>query len=117
MITLTPEGDIVRLIDDDNMDMLVARRLEVFFDPNEDGSPSLNGKMLWHTEWWVFSAGRMLRSKSIGPRIERTIEQVALGAFGGLPGLDVIAAVKAAYATHAQEDFAPVVEPEPEYPA
>ena len=47
--------------------------------------------------------GNVLRGTSLGPRIERTIGQVAAGEFGGLPGMEVIAAVKAAHVAHASE--------------
>lgn len=101
---VTEGGDVERVYDAQNRDVLVGRRLEVFFEPSSDGSPSLNGKLIWHTEWehWM---GDVLRGTSLGPRIERTIEQVAAGAFGGVPGMDVIAMVKAAYVTHASEAF------------
>jgi hypothetical protein len=110
MMQVNDSGDILRVYDEINRDVLVSRRLEVFFEPNADGSPSVNGKLIWHTEW-EHRTGDVLRGKSIGPRIERTIEQVAAGEFGGLPGLEVIAAVKAAYIAHACEDFG--IEPEP----
>ena len=95
-------GDIELVYDEQNRDVLIGRRLEVFFEPSADGSPSLEGKLIWHTEWqhWM---GDVLRGTSLGPRIERTLEQVAAGEFGGLPGMDVIAAVKAAYVAHASE--------------
>ncbi len=95
-------GDIERVYDEQNRDVLIGRRLEVFFEPSADGNPSLDGKLIWHTEWqhWM---GDVLRGTSLGPRIERTLEQVAAGEFGGLPGMDVIAAVKAAYVAHASE--------------
>lgn len=81
---------------------MIGRRLEVLFEPNSDGAPSLKGKLIWHTEWqhWM---GDVLRGTSLGPRVERTLEQVAAGEFGGLPGMDVIAVVKAAYVAHASE--------------
>lgn len=90
------------MYDAQNRDVLIGRRLEVLFEPRADGSPSLDGKLIWHTEWqhWM---GDVLRGTSIGPRIERTLEQVAAGEFGGLPGMDVIAVVKAAYVAHASE--------------
>lgn len=95
-------GDIVRVYDEQNRDVLIGRRLEVLFEPSADGSPSFDGKLIWHTEWqhWM---GDVLRSTSLGPRIERTIAQVAAGEFGGVPGMDVIAMVKAAYVAHAAE--------------
>ena len=97
-------GDIERVYDEVNRDVLIGRRLEVLFEPNSDGSPSLKGKLIWHTEWQHWT-GDVLRGASLGPRIERTIEQVAAGEFGGVPGMDVIAMVKAAYVTHASEAF------------
>ena len=104
MLQLTESGDVQVVIDANNRDVLIGRRLEVFFTPNEDGTPSVNGKLLWHTEWWHMT-GDVVRGKSIGPQIERTIEQVLAGDFGGMPGVEVIAAVKAAYVAHALEHF------------
>jgi hypothetical protein len=104
MVELSDSGDIQLIVDENNHDVLIGRRLEVFFTPNEDGTPSVNGKLLWHTEWWHMT-GDVVRGKSIGPQIERTIEQVLAGDFGGMPGVEVIAAVKAAYVAHALEHF------------
>ena len=104
MLELSESGDIQLIVDENNRDVLIGRRLEVFFTPNEDGTPSANGKLLWHTEWWHMT-GDVVRGKSIGPQIERTIEQVLAGDFGGMPGVEVIAAVKAAYVAHALEYF------------
>lgn len=101
---INEQGDVERVFDASNRDVLIGRRLEVFFEPSSDGTPSLSGKLIWHTEW-EHRTGEVLRGKSLGPRIERTIAQVAAGEFGGLPGLDVIAAVKAAYVAHAIEDL------------
>lgn len=97
-------GDIERVYDEQNRDVLIGRRLEVFFEPSGDDSPSLKGKLIWHTEW-EHRMGDVLRGTSLGPRIERTIEQVAAGQFGGVPGMDVIAVVKSAYVAHASEAF------------
>jgi hypothetical protein len=70
MMQVNDSGDILRVYDEINRDVLVSRRLEVFFEPNADGSPSVNGKLIWHTEW-EHRTGDVLRGKSIGPRIER----------------------------------------------
>lgn len=102
MMVVSATGDIERVFDEVNRDVLIGRRLEVFFEPSSDGTPSLKGKLIWHTEW-EHRMGDVLRGTSLGPRIERTIGQVAAGEFGGLPGMDVIAAVKAAYVAHATE--------------
>lgn len=110
---ITESGDVERRWDEANRDVLVGRRLEVFFEPNDDGTPSVAGKLIWHTEWRHYT-GEVLRATSPGPRIERTIEQVLAGEFGGIPGPAVIAAVKGAYIAHAGEDFGIGVEPEPE---
>lgn len=104
MLQLNEVGDVQVVIDASNRDVLIGRRLEVFFTPNEDGTPSVNGKLIWHTEWWHMT-GDLVRGKSMGPQIERTIEQVLAEDFGGIAGVDVIAAVKAAYVTHALEHF------------
>ena len=104
MVELSDSGDVQLIVGENNRDVLIGRRLEVFFTPNEDGTPSANGKLLWHTEWWHMT-GDVVRGKSIGPQIERTIEQVLAGDFGGMPGVEVIAAVKAAYVAHALEHF------------
>lgn len=101
---VSESGDIERVYDDRNRDVLIGRRLEVFFEPSNDGTPSINGKLIWHTEW-EHRMGDVLRGTSLGPRIERTLEQVAAGEFGGLPGMEVIAVVKAAYVAHASEAF------------
>lgn len=104
LMQVNASGDVERVFDESNRDVLVGKRLEVFFEANADGTPSLNGKLIWHTEW-EHRTGDVLRGKSIGPRIERTIEQVAAGEFGGIPGLDVIQLAKGAYVTYASEDF------------
>ena len=104
MVELSDSGNVQLIVDENNRDVLIGRRLEVFFTPNEDGTPSANGKLLWHTEWWHMT-GNVVRGKSLGPQIERTIEQVRAGDFGGMPGVEVIAAVKAAYVAHALEHF------------
>lgn len=104
MVELSDSGDVQLIVDENNRDVLIGRRLEVFFTPNEDGTPSVTGKLLWHTEWWHMT-GNVVRGKSLGPQIERTIEQVLSGDFGGMPGVEVIAAVKAAYVAHALEHF------------
>jgi len=111
-MALSPTGDVERVYDASNRDVLIGRRLEVFFEPNADGSPSTNGKLIWHTEW-RHMMGSVLRGTSPGPRIERTIEQVLSGEFGGIPVPQVVMAVKSAYAAHACEDFGIAGSPEP----
>lgn len=112
-MTITTDGDVLLVLDDSNSDRLVARRLEVFFSPRSDGQPSMDGKIIWHTEWEHYS-GSLLRSTSLGPRIERTIEQILAGEFGGILGPAIIHAVKSAFVAHASEDMgigAPSTEP------
>jgi len=109
---ITAAGDVERVFDASNRDVLVGRRLEVFFEPHDDGTPSVNGKLLWHTEWRHYT-GDVPRGTSLGPRIERTIAQVLAGDFGGIPGPAVIGAVKAAYITHAGEDLGIAPQEEP----
>lgn len=64
-----------------------ARRAEIFFTPNEDGTASTEGKVVWHTEWWHY-IGNVKRAESLGPVIENSIAQVLGGQLrrgGGRP--------------------------------
>lgn len=118
MLRINEAGDVARVYDDANRDVLIGGRLEVFFTASADGSPSHNGKLVWHTEWEHWT-GPVLRGKSIGPRIERTLAQLAAGEFNGMMGDVLIAAGKAAYITHVREDFGIVpagADPDPEVP-
>ena len=100
--------DIAIDLDEHNRDVLYARRVEMFFEPNEDGTESLNGKVVWHTEWWHYS-GALLRGKSLGPRIERSVESILAEEYavgdGSIPAAVTIGAIKAAYVKHAREHF------------
>lgn len=68
---MTMSSPIIRHVSEDLgiFDKLYSVRQESFFIPNEDGSPSLNGRVVWHTEWWRFQ-GDVLLSKSPGPTLE-----------------------------------------------
>jgi len=113
--------DVSIHLDETNRDVLYARRVEMFFEPNPDGSPSTNGKVVWHTEWWHYS-GNLLRGVSLGPRIERTVEAILSEEYtvgdGALPAPAVIGAIKAAYIRHAREHLGlgeePSENPDPE---
>lgn len=98
--------DVFIDLDATNRDVLYARRVEMFFEPNPDGSESLNGKVVWHTEWWHYS-GDLLRGKSLGPRIEKSVAEVIEESYpvggGELPALAIIGGIKSAYITHARE--------------
>lgn len=107
--------DVFVDIDGYNKNVLYNRRLEAFFEPNEDGTESLNGRVIWHTEWWHYS-GALLRGKSIGPRIERSIdavlgEEYPVGA-GALSAPTVVAALKSAFIKHALQENLGLVTPE-----
>lgn len=108
--------DVTIQLDEHNRDVLYARRVEMFFDPNEDGTPSTDGRVVWHTEWWHYS-GELLRSKSMGPRIERQVADVLGEAYpvgeDELPALAIIGGLKAAFVMHASEHLG-LSEPEPE---
>lgn len=54
-------------------DKLYVPRLEAFFHPNMDGSPSTSGKLLLHTEWWYFRNFQMF-SRSPGIRVEHDFD-------------------------------------------
>lgn len=102
-------------IDEHNRDVLYARRVELFFEPREDGEPSLDGKVVWHTEWWHYS-GALLRGKSIGPRVERQVVDILGESYpvegGTLDATAIIAGIKSAFMTHAREDLG-LPDPEP----
>lgn len=109
--------EVVIEIDEHNRDVLYARRVEMFFEPREDGAPSTDGRVIWHTQWWHYS-GDLLRSKSTGPRIERDVADVLDEAFDvdgtELPALAIIGGIKAAFIKHASEDLGLGTQEEPE---
>lgn len=79
--------------DENNYDLLICRRMEAFFNPSVDGSPSVDGRVLFHTEWQHYSGG-VLRAASMGPQIERSIQQLLPGTYAGLGGEAILAALK-----------------------
>ena len=85
--------EIRRQYDEANYDLLVCRRMECFFIPNDDGTPSVDGRVLMHTEWMHYS-GELLRGRSLGPQFERSIAQLLPGTFAGLAGAEILAALK-----------------------
>lgn len=91
-------------LDEHNRDVLYARRVEMFFEPNEDGTPSVNGRIVWHTEWWHYS-GELLRGKSMGPRIERDVADVLGESYGDVTAPEIIGGIKEAFVAHAREDL------------
>lgn len=102
-------------LDDHNRDILFARRVEMLFNPNEDGTPSLDGKVIWHSEWWHYS-GDIKRAASQPLRFERNVEDILTEEYEGIPAHVLIAAIKAAFIKHAREDLGlthPVDDPEP----
>lgn len=108
-IVVTPGGDIECVIDEQNRDRLVGRRLEVIFEPRDDDQPSIAGKIIWHTEWEHWS-GALKRGSSLGPRIERSIASIAADTYTfGLPeaiaGLIMVMGVKSAYIHHAGREY------------
>lgn len=107
--------DVSIQLDEHNRDVLFARRVEMFFVPNEDGTPSVNGRIVWHTEWWHYS-GNVKRAESRGPRIERDVSSVLGESFdldgNELPALAIIGGIKAAFIKHAREDLGLNQEPE-----
>lgn len=72
---ITSQGDILQVIDNDNFDQLVCRRAEIFFSPNEDRTPSLNARIVYHTEWWAYSNG-MRRGVRHGPEIRADLAEL-----------------------------------------
>ncbi|NLA68531.1 MAG: hypothetical protein GX856_09885 [Gammaproteobacteria bacterium] len=89
-------------LDEHNRDVLYARRVELFFDPNEDGSPSVQGRIVWHTEWWHYS-GDVLRAKTMGPKIRQEVADIIGNEYGGVTAPEIIGGIKAAFIQHALE--------------
>jgi hypothetical protein len=95
--------DVVVDIDGTNADVLYAMRAEFFFTPNEDGTPSNNGKALFHTQWWHYS-GTMKRGESMGPRVESTVE-VYDTPLGPISAAHIVLGIKAAYTRRARQQL------------
>lgn len=72
---VTSQGDVLRVIDATNADQLVCRRVECFFSPNTDRTPSANARIIFHTEWWAYS-GEVFRGANLGPQIEVNLADV-----------------------------------------
>lgn len=112
--------------DERHYDELFALRTELFWTPNPDGSPSTNGKVVFHTLWYHFRDG-MKFAESPGPRIEHDFDTILGRSFDvpigegetvTMPTALIMAAVKEAFDVLATEHLAPepepVEEPEPE---
>lgn len=122
VMQLNDSGDVVRTYDANNRDVLFCRRAEIFFTPNEDGTASTEGKVVWHTEWWNY-IGTIKRGETLGPRLENTIAEVLgasydLGLPDPLPAALIVTGVKAAFVARAASHFgigqvedAPIEEP------
>ena len=88
-----PNNDIRIDYDENNFDLLICRRMECFFIPSVDGTPSADGYVLLHTEWQHFSMNR-LRATSIGPQMRREIAELLPGEYAGVSGVDMLTALK-----------------------
>jgi len=109
VMQLNVSGDVERVFDESNRDVLVCRRAEIFFTPNEDGTPSTTGKVIWHTEWWSY-IGNFKRGEIMGPRLENSIDQVLgdsydVGLTDPLASAVIVAGIKAAYVHRAKSHF------------
>ena len=90
-------NDEIRIThDENNHDLLICRRMECFFTPLVDGTPSADGYVLFHTEWRHFSMGR-LRATSIGPQLRREIAELLPGEYAGISGVEMLTALKAMF--------------------
>ena len=94
--------DVFIELDENNRDVLYVRREEVFRHRNPDGTPSPEGRVIWHTEWWHYS-GSVVRGQTLGPRIERTFAE--LFADGGLPPGAILDGLHDAFIKHARQDL------------
>lgn len=101
--------------DERHYDELFALRTELFWTPNPDGTPSANGKVVFHTLWYHFRDG-MKFAESPGPRIEHSFDAILGRTFNvpigdgetvDMPTALIIAAVKEAFDVLANEHLAP----------
>ncbi|GEM_PF-872480 len=116
-VRITETGDVERVYDASNRDVLVCRRAEIFFTPNDDGTPSTAGKVIWHTEWWSY-IGSFKRGEVLGPQLENSIDEVLGNSYDvGLPeplaAPVIVAGIKAAYVQRAAQHFGIGAAPEP----
>lgn len=102
-----------------NYDILICRRMECFFTPNPDGSPSVAGFVLFHTEWWQYS-GDTLRGQILGPQIRHSIEHLMPGSYAGTSGVGMLQALKDMFVqvaqTYGDQSTEPPGDPEPGEP-
>lgn len=117
VVRITETGAVERVYDETNRDVLVCRRAEIFFTPNEDGTPSTTGKVIWHTEWWSY-IGSFKRGVAMGPQLENSIDEVLGNSYDvGLPdplaAAVIVAGIKAAFVQRAAQHFGIGAAPEP----
>lgn len=109
--------EIRRVYDENNWDTLIGRRLEVFFNANLDGTPSVDGYVIFHCEWECRTNG-VLRATTLGPQVRFPISDLLAGTFNGVPGPELVMAIKDAFlqtaAVHGELVAVEVPEPEPE---
>ena len=117
----------IRVIDDNHYDELIALRTEMMFQPNDDGSPSTQGRVVFHTRWLHFRFGVKF-AESIGPRIEHSFDSVLGRTFNVPTGIDesgepvitpvptmlMVAGLKEAFDVLANEYLVPPTEAEDE---
>lgn len=94
-------------------DELFALRTELFWRPNVDGSPSVDGKVVFHTLWYHFRDGVKF-AESPGPRIEHSFDTIFGRTFDvpvgdgqtvAMPTALIMAAVKEAFDVLATEQL------------
>lgn len=80
----------------DLYDELFAIRVELVFQPNEDGSPSVGGQANFHTEWWHFYQGQRIATTQ-GPVLRIPNERLLARSFNEIPVPELIASIKTAF--------------------
>lgn len=65
----------IRVIDDRHRDELFARRTEFLADPPRADETTSTGRVIFHTVWVHYRDNERF-AESVGPRIERTFDQV-----------------------------------------
>lgn len=108
--SLFAPDDVVRDHGGGNLDVLYAPRAEFFFTPYEDGTPSNQGRAVFHTQWWHYS-GTMKRAETLGPRVEKDVQalldqdEVYDTPLGPISAAHLVLGIKAAFTRMARKQL------------
>lgn len=112
----------IRTIDDNHFEELFASRTELHTDaPQVAGEVATEGRVVFHTEWLVYSYGQLFARK-LGPRIEHSFSSLMPRTWDvpigdeetfPMPTPLLMASIKTAFVTIANESMLPPSMPVP----